>query len=98
MIPALAALAFLAAVFIPLEKAFAAADQPILHRGTLTDLAFFFGQNLLWAGVIIAALTAISRQLGAPLAPLAAAMPWWLQAIVVVLCGDLVVYLSLIHI
>lgn len=88
----LASLAFLAAVFVPLEKVFAAVKQPIFHRGTLTDLAFFLGQYLLWSGVIIAALTVISGHIGAPLAPQAAALPWWLQAVLVVLLGDLVVY------
>ena len=92
MITILGALVLLAAVFIPLEKVFAAVEQPVIHRATLTDLAFFFGQNLLWAGLIIAALSAISLQLGAPLSPVAARLPWGLQAVLVVLLGDLVVY------
>lgn len=92
MIAVLASLALLAAVFIPLEKAFAAVRQPTLHAATLTDLAFFFGQSLLWSGLIIAALRWIVAPIDAPLAAAAALLPWWLQAVGVVLLGDLVVY------
>ena len=92
MILTLASLVLLAAVFIPLEKVFAAVDQPILHRATPTDLAFFLGQNLLWSGLIIGVLHWSIVPIGAPLSPLASVMPWWLQAIAVVMCGDLVVY------
>jgi len=92
VITALASLALLAVVFIPLEKAFAAVKQPILHAATLTDLAFFFGQSLLWSGLTMVALRLLITPLGAPLAPAVASLPWGVQAVGVVLVGDLVVY------
>jgi sterol desaturase/sphingolipid hydroxylase (fatty acid hydroxylase superfamily) len=92
VITVLASLALLAVVFIPLEKAFAAVKQPTLHRATPTDLAFFLGQGLLWSGLIIGALRLAVVPIGSPLAPAASALPWWLQAVLVVLIGDLVVY------
>ena len=45
-------LAFLALVFIPLEKAFPARRQKTLRPGWATDLAFFAGQYFLWSGLI----------------------------------------------
>ena len=92
MIAALASLALLAVVFIPLEKAFAAVKQPILHGATLTDLAFFFGQSLLWSGLTISALRLLITPLGSPLEPAVASLPWGVQAVGIVLMGDLVVY------
>lgn len=91
-----AALALLAAVFVPLERLFAARRQPLLRREWGTDLLFFLGQYLLWTGLVVSGLVALAGAVDAlPLAGLRAAVatqPGWLQAVEVVLLGDLLVY------
>ena len=89
-------LAFLALVFIPLEKAFPARRQKTLRPGWATDLAFFAGQYFLWSGLVLLAL-AIFRGWLDSLVPRGfragvAAQPWWLQVIEVVLLSDLLIY------
>jgi sterol desaturase/sphingolipid hydroxylase (fatty acid hydroxylase superfamily) len=87
-------LVFLAAVFVPLERAFPArAGQRFFRPAWLTDLGFFLGQYLLWNGLVLAALAPLA-QAWAPygLRAAVAAQPWWLQAIEVVLLSDLCVY------
>src|SRR5437667_6869306 len=47
---------FLAVLFWPLEKLFAAKEQPLFRPQWWTDLAFFLGQYLLWGGCVIEVL------------------------------------------
>jgi sterol desaturase/sphingolipid hydroxylase (fatty acid hydroxylase superfamily) len=96
VVHAVLSFAFLLVVFGLLERAFAARPQPVLRRETGTDALFFFGQYLVWGGLVIGGLTYVSHGLDLlPLAGLRAAVgsqPGWLQAIEVVLLGDVLVY------
>lgn len=89
-------LAVLAAVFVPLERLFTATPQPILRRALSTDALFYLGQVGVWTGAVASGLTAVAVASAAlPLEPLRAAwrtQPWVLQAVEVVVLGDLVVY------
>jgi sterol desaturase/sphingolipid hydroxylase (fatty acid hydroxylase superfamily) len=92
-----ASLLFLAAVFVPLERAFPAReDQGTLRPGWKTDLAFFLGQYLLWNGLVLAVLAPVGRALAtvgpAGLRAGFASSPFWAQVVVVVLASDLAVY------
>jgi sterol desaturase/sphingolipid hydroxylase (fatty acid hydroxylase superfamily) len=92
-----ASLLFLAAVFVPLERAFPARPgQKFLRPAWRTDLAFFLGQYLLWNGLVLACLAPVGRALAA-LEPSGfrtafASQPGWLLAVEVVLLSDLFVY------
>lgn len=69
-----AALSLLALVlvFVPLERAFPARrGQPVLRPELLTDLGFFLGQYLLFAGLAVGALVLFAGLLD-PLLPLSA--------------------------
>lgn len=70
--------------------------QRRLRAQWTTDLAFYFGQHLVWLGVELSVLLAV-RALIAPLAPASIALPfanqpWWLAALELVLAGDLLTY------
>jgi sterol desaturase/sphingolipid hydroxylase (fatty acid hydroxylase superfamily) len=72
------------------------ARQRRLRPQLATDLAFYFGQHLIWLGVELSALLAV-RALLAPIVPAAitggfASQRWWLQAIELVAAGDLLTY------
>jgi sterol desaturase/sphingolipid hydroxylase (fatty acid hydroxylase superfamily) len=85
----------IAIMFIPLERAFRAREQPIMRRAWFTDLAFFLGQYYVCAGAVNVILRAVARRVSGPLAPLhalAAEQPTWLRVAAVVLCGDLLIY------
>ena len=90
-------LAALAAVLGALEWAYP--NRPAQRRlrpQLATDLAFYFGQHLVWLGVELAGLVAASRVL-ALVVPEAwragfASQPWPLQALVVVALGDVITY------
>jgi sterol desaturase/sphingolipid hydroxylase (fatty acid hydroxylase superfamily) len=90
-------LAVLAAVLGALQWCFPNRGEQRVLRGQLTtDLAFFFGQHLVWLGVELAGLLAV-RALLADLVPPAlrtgfGAQPWLVKAAVVVLAGDLLTY------
>jgi sterol desaturase/sphingolipid hydroxylase (fatty acid hydroxylase superfamily) len=90
-------LLFLAVVFVPLEKAFPARQQPILRPAWRTDLCFFLGQYLLWTSGVFWILSRL--KLWMDQAPLlssfqldVAAQPWWLQALEVVVLSDFCIY------
>ena len=52
-----ASLVFLGIVFIPMEKVFPAKpDQKIFRKNWLLDLCYFFGQYLLWSGLVLLVL------------------------------------------
>ena len=89
-------LLFLAAVFIPLERAFPARPQRIFRPAWWTDLAFFLGQYFLWSGLVLGAIGWIERGLF-PAVPegfraAVAGQAWWVQALEVILFGDLLIY------
>ena len=54
LIAAGASLLFLSLVFIPLEKVFPAKKgQRIFRKAWVVDLCYFFGQYLLWNGLVL---------------------------------------------
>ncbi len=88
--------AFLALVFVPLERAFPRREQPIFRREWLTDLAFFSFQQLLWRGLTLWVLIGLSEHVET-IAPAGfretvGSWPLWLQAVAAVLLCDLTIY------
>ena len=87
---------FLAVLFWPLEKVFAAKPQPIFRPHWWTDLAFFLGQYLVWGGLVLALLQfgrgwldgIVPREFRAAVI----SQPWWLQALEAIVFSDLLVY------
>ncbi len=96
MVHSLISFALLFMVFVPLERVFAARRQRILRREFWTDCAFFFGQYWLWMTAVVTLLSALGGLLeGGLLVGLrtwVASQPVWLQAIEIVLLGDLLIY------
>jgi len=71
-------------------------EQRRLRAQLSTDLAFYFGQHLVWLGLEVSGLLAV-RALLAGLVPASvpsafATQPWALQAIELVVAGDLLTY------
>jgi sterol desaturase/sphingolipid hydroxylase (fatty acid hydroxylase superfamily) len=92
-----ASLFFLALVFIPMEKAFPAkANQRILRPSWILDLCYFFGQYLVWSGLVLVALTYfgswIDKNIVSSFRDVVFAQPVWLQAIEVLILSDLLIY------
>lgn len=90
-------LLFLVAVFVPMEKVFPAkAQQKILRPHWVLDLCFFFGQYLLWSGVVLWALSYFSDYLTtivpAEFVAAVRSQSWWLQALEVIVLSDLLIY------
>jgi sterol desaturase/sphingolipid hydroxylase (fatty acid hydroxylase superfamily) len=87
-----ASFALLAAVFVPLERAFPARpSQPVLRRDVVVDACFFLGQYLLFSGASLAILGWLAPHLA--LAPRSlAALPLAAQGALALLLGDLCVY------
>ena len=88
---------FLLLVFSPLEALFPAREgQQRFRPGWFTDLCHFAGGYLLWSGLVLWALSHLTRGLdgivGAGFRATVAAQPLWLQAVEVVLLSDLLVY------
>ncbi len=77
------------AIFAPLERAFPARPQPIRRPELGLDVAFFAGQYLLWNGLVVLGLRWVE---GHTRLSLGASLPWWLQAVLAVVLGDLCVY------
>jgi sterol desaturase/sphingolipid hydroxylase (fatty acid hydroxylase superfamily) len=97
VVAAVASLALLAAVFVPLERLFPARpEQRVLRRELALDAVFFFGQYLVWNAVALTLLAALDRALAghapAALRAIVAVWPWWLQAALAVVLGDACVY------
>jgi sterol desaturase/sphingolipid hydroxylase (fatty acid hydroxylase superfamily) len=85
-------LAILVAVFVPLERLFPARrTQRVLRPGLGLDAIFFFGQYVVWNGVVFAVLSFVERIVHAHVA-FALSWPTALRAIVAVAFGDLLVY------
>src|SRR4051794_28164288 len=88
---------FFVAVFRPLEMVFPARrGQRFFRPAWFTDLCFFLGQYLLWAGLVFWVLVQFSRWLDGVVPsgfrPAVAAQPWWLQAVEVVVLSDFFIY------
>jgi sterol desaturase/sphingolipid hydroxylase (fatty acid hydroxylase superfamily) len=90
-------LAFLALLFIPMERMFPAkAGQKIFRKHWLLDLCYFLGQYLLWNGLVLWALNYFDQWLGAIVSAsfrsLIQSQPLWLQAVEVLIFSDLLIY------
>jgi sterol desaturase/sphingolipid hydroxylase (fatty acid hydroxylase superfamily) len=87
---------FLAALFWPLEKMFPARRQAFFRPRWWTDLAFFFGQYLLWSGCVLAILRLsrgwLDHAVPGSFRTMIHSQPWWLQAVEVVFLSDVAVY------
>jgi sterol desaturase/sphingolipid hydroxylase (fatty acid hydroxylase superfamily) len=93
MTAALLQLGFLALVLGGLQWCFPARpEQPVLRAQWRTDLAFFFGQQLVWLGVQLAALIALAGVVDVVPSDAFVALPGPVQALVLVVAGDLVGY------
>lgn len=96
LIAAGASFALLAAVFIPLERAFAARPrQRILRRDTAVDACFFLGQYLLFSAAALAFLAWLAPHLrvhAGALSTSLAALPVVAQGALALLLGDVCVY------
>jgi sterol desaturase/sphingolipid hydroxylase (fatty acid hydroxylase superfamily) len=97
VLQALLQLAFLALVLGSVEWCFPnRPDQPRLRPQWKTDLLFFFGQHLVWLSLQLAGLLAVQKLVGHLIPGDARAafrsQPWILQAIELVLAGDLLTY------
>jgi sterol desaturase/sphingolipid hydroxylase (fatty acid hydroxylase superfamily) len=85
---ALINLLVLSAIFVPLERVFAARAQPLFRPQLVLDGCFFLGQYLVTTTAILAVLRALT-----PLHTHAiASAPAVAQVIAAVVCGDFVVY------
>ncbi|MFM7851718.1 MAG: sterol desaturase family protein [Flammeovirgaceae bacterium] len=87
----------MAFVFLPMEKAFPAQpNQKIFRPNWVTDLCFFFGQYLLWSGLVLKALTyfgiLIDNNISVQVRTTVGGQPLWLQAIEVVILSDFFIY------
>src|SRR5688572_3385292 len=88
---------FLCVVFRPLEAAFPARPgQRFFRPAWWTDACFFFGQYLIWNGIVFWLLVRFGGWMGgvvpSPVRGFVGSQPWWLQAIAVVVLSDFCVY------
>jgi sterol desaturase/sphingolipid hydroxylase (fatty acid hydroxylase superfamily) len=94
---AVAQLAFLGVVLGALQWCFPnRPEQKTFRAQWATDLAFYFGQHMLWIAVQLAGLIALgelfARVVPASATATFARQPWILQAAELVLVGDVIVY------
>lgn len=88
---------FLAMVFVPLERMYAAKPgQPIFRKGFGLDLCYFLGQYLLWGGLVTFVLFQLQLRAD-PFVPAefrtaVAAQPWGWQLVEVIVLSDLLIY------
>jgi sterol desaturase/sphingolipid hydroxylase (fatty acid hydroxylase superfamily) len=92
-----ASLLFLVLVFIPMEKVFPAKPgQKIFRRHWVLDLCYFFGQYLVWSGLVLTLLNYFSFWLDDIIDPnfraLIQKQPLWLQSVEVLFCSDILIY------
>jgi len=90
-------LLFLALVFIPIEKAFPAKqNQKIFRPKWFLDLCYFFGQYLLWSGLVLKALNYfgfwLDKNISLQFRTTLGDQPIWLQALEVLVLSDLLIY------
>lgn len=98
VVDAVASFAFLAVMFVPLERAWPAVRPTrSLRAGMAADVAFFFGQHLVFAA---AAAWVITTAVGwlppvetvAELRRVFGTLPLWARVVAVIVLGDLVAY------
>ncbi|GAB2807675.1 sterol desaturase family protein [Ferruginibacter profundus] len=92
-----ASLLFLVLVFIPMEKVFPAKPgQKIFRRHWVLDLCYFFGQYLVWSGLVLTLLNYFSFWLNDLIDPNLRALiqkqPLWLQSVEVLVLSDILIY------
>ena len=90
-------LLFLAIVFIPMEKVFPAKPgQKTFRKNWILDLCFFFGQYLLWSGLVLAVLNYFGYWLDTVIPKnfriTVQSQAVWLQALEVLFFSDLLIY------
>lgn len=88
---------FLVLVFFPMEKVFPAKKgQKFFRSAWALDICFFLGQYLLWASLVLWALSYFGGWLQgiipAGFRAMVASQPWWLQAVEVVVLSDFLIY------
>ncbi len=88
---------FLALLFRPLEVVFPARPKQRFFRPDwFTDLAFFFGQYLVWNGLVLWVLTGFASLIDGVvpggLREAVASQPIWLQIVEVLVLSDLLIY------
>lgn len=86
----------LSALFIPLERSFAARRQAHVRPEIGVDLTFFLFQNLLMLSVLLSFNTWLQAAVG-PLAPASLgkavdSLPFFLQVVLAVVAGDVLLY------
>ncbi len=94
---ALVAAALLTMVFTPLEWAFAARAHQLWSRPRLMlDVAFFLGDYVVWGNLSLWLLERFQNLVGTwvstGMRASFALQPWWLQALEIVVLGDLGIY------
>lgn len=92
-----ASLLFLSLVFIPIEKAFPAKNnQKVFRPNWFLDLCYFFGQYLLWGALVLKVLSYfgiwLDQHISYSLRDSIAQQPLWLQAIIVLVVSDFLIY------
>lgn len=85
------------AIFSPLEKLLPAKpDQKFFRPEWFIDLTFFFGQYLLWTGLVFIAIAGFGNQISAivpgSFRAAVSAQPFWIQVIELILLSDLFIY------
>lgn len=88
---------FLILVFLPMERVFPAKKgQKFFRPGWLLDFSFFFGQYLLWSGLVFWILSYFNQYLGAivpsSFQALVKNQPFWLQIVEVLFLSDFLIY------
>jgi sterol desaturase/sphingolipid hydroxylase (fatty acid hydroxylase superfamily) len=97
LVIALVSLVGFAVMFVPLERAFAArAGQRVWRAGSAADLAFFFGQYLVWSALALLVLARVHHGLDGVVPAgwrrAVAAWPLAVQVGAAIVLGDLLVY------
>ena len=91
-----ASLLFLAIVFIPMEKVFAAKQQKLFRQSWVMDLCFFLGQYLLWSAVVLFVLDYVSVWIDsivpATFRNAVSEQPFYVQAFEVIIMSDFLIY------
>ena len=88
----LVAFGLLVALFVPLERTFAARRQPHLRREVRVDLAYFAFQYIAMMGVLLAFNAWLQSAVGGISALSVRALPLPAQAVLALVCGDLLLY------
>lgn len=98
LVPALLQLGLFAVVLGSLQWCFPnQPEQKVLRTQWRTDLAFYFGQHLVWLSLQLAGLVALKSLIGGEILP-ESAQRWFssqsflVQAAIIVACGDLCTY------